>query len=243
MKRLIVNADDFGMSKKVNEGIGYTHEHGILTSTTVMMNKPYAYELPVYQAKYPNLGFGIHLVLTSGKPLGSNYLTLTTEDGYFKRSFIRDDESYDIEEVYREWKLQIEAFITIGGMPSHMDSHHGVHQKQKLYPVVKRLQDEYKLAFRNTFQMEKHDIRTASRFVGSFYNKTVTLDTIKLVIDSVQEHEIVELMSHPGFVDIETINASIYNFKRIEELQLLTSDEIKDYVTSKEVILISYKGL
>jgi predicted glycoside hydrolase/deacetylase ChbG (UPF0249 family) len=243
MKRLIVNADDFGMSQRVNEGIGYTHEFGILTSTTVMMNKPFANELPIYQKKFPNLGFGIHLVLTSGKPIGSSYKTLTTEDGFFKRSFIRDDESYDIEEVYQEWKLQIEYFIRIGGMPTHMDSHHGVHQKKVLHPVIKRLQEEYKLAFRNTFAYPDHGIRTVNRFVGSFYNKTVSAEKIKEVIDSIQEDEIVELMCHTGFVDRATIDASIYNFKRIEELQILTSDEIKAYIKEHNIELISYKGL
>jgi predicted glycoside hydrolase/deacetylase ChbG (UPF0249 family) len=227
----------------VNEGIGYAHQNGILTSTTVMMNKPYAYELPIYQKQFPKLGFGIHLVLTSGKPLGSGYQTLTNEEGFFKRSFITDDESYDVEEVYQEFKTQLNAYIRLNGLPTHFDSHHGVHRKEKLKSVIQRLQKEYNIPFRNTFMYPSPPVRTVSTCVTAFYNKTVKLETLQSIIENIQEGETVEMMSHPGFVDIETIQGSIYNFKRIEELQILCSLEAKEWVEKNNVTLISYKGL
>ena len=65
-KRLIVNADDFGFTSDVNEGIVEAHTHGILTATTLMANGP-AFEDAVRLAKaHPSLDIGCHLVLVGG---------------------------------------------------------------------------------------------------------------------------------------------------------------------------------
>ena len=67
MKYLILNADDFGMTRGVNQGIIRAHREGILTSTTLMANGP-AFDDAVEQiAANPKLGVGCHLVLVGGK--------------------------------------------------------------------------------------------------------------------------------------------------------------------------------
>ena len=69
-KRLIVNADDYGHSPGICLGIREAHLEGIVTSTTAMMNRPLApAELTVAARTCPNLGVGVHLVLTAGKPV------------------------------------------------------------------------------------------------------------------------------------------------------------------------------
>ena len=72
MKRLIVNADDFGRAPGVNQGILDAHTHGIVTSTTVMINYPDAPAgIERAQADAPDLGLGLHLNLTSGPPISA----------------------------------------------------------------------------------------------------------------------------------------------------------------------------
>ena len=67
MKKLILNADDFGMTRGVNEGIVRAHREGILTSTTLMANGE-AFDDAVERARAnPQLGVGCHLVLVGGK--------------------------------------------------------------------------------------------------------------------------------------------------------------------------------
>ncbi len=67
LKKLIVNADDFGMTEGNTIATIMCHETGILTSTTLMVNMPFA-PLAVNLAKrHQNLGVGIHLVLTVGR--------------------------------------------------------------------------------------------------------------------------------------------------------------------------------
>ena len=70
MKRLIVNADDFGRSPGINRGILEAHLRGIVTSTTVMVNCPAAaLGLERALAEAPDLGIGLHITLTAGRPL------------------------------------------------------------------------------------------------------------------------------------------------------------------------------
>ena len=69
MKKVIINADDFGYSSAVNLGIITSHKKGILTSTTLMANMSGCDEAIMLAKENPNLGVGCHLVLTCGKPL------------------------------------------------------------------------------------------------------------------------------------------------------------------------------
>jgi len=72
MKKLIVNADDFGRSPGINRGILDAHLNGIVTSTTVMINYPDAAPgLEQALLKAPDLGIGLHLNLTSGRPVSA----------------------------------------------------------------------------------------------------------------------------------------------------------------------------
>ena len=85
VKKLIVNADDFGISEGAVLGIIAAYQQGILTSTTCMMNMPYT-DMAISLAKqHPQLGLGIHLVLTLGKPLTSNCKSFIDENGNFLR--------------------------------------------------------------------------------------------------------------------------------------------------------------
>ena len=66
MKQLIVNADDFGLTKRVSEGIVDAHRHGIVSSTTLMANGG-AFEAAVaLRRQAPHLGIGAHLNLSEG---------------------------------------------------------------------------------------------------------------------------------------------------------------------------------
>ena len=69
MKQLILNADDFGMTHGVNEGIMRAHREGILTSTTLMANGLAFADAVKKAAENPKLGVGCHLVLVGGKPV------------------------------------------------------------------------------------------------------------------------------------------------------------------------------
>ena len=142
INQLIVNADDFGMTQANTIGILVGHSQGIITSTTCMMNMPYA-EFALKEAKkFPQLGVGVHLVLTVGRPLVEGAQSYTDQNGDFIRPKDYPDGKphANQDELYREWKAQIEKFIEIAGhKPTHIDSHHHVHLLPWHLDVTKRL--------------------------------------------------------------------------------------------------------
>jgi predicted glycoside hydrolase/deacetylase ChbG (UPF0249 family) len=157
-RKLIVNADDYGHTPGVSEGIRRAHLGGIVTSTTAMMNRPYAVdELAVAQALCPRLGLGVHLVLTTGIPLmpAARVRSLVDEVGRFHRQdkLIRQLPFISLEEVDAEWHAQVELFVkTTGHYPDHLDSHHhSSYFTPALFERMLRLAGELKCAIRNPF--------------------------------------------------------------------------------------------
>lgn len=129
-KRLIVNADDYGHMEGVSRGIRDAHLHGIVTSTSTMMNRPYAKQaLKLAMGETPKLGLGVHLCLTSGRPVlpVEKVKSLVDADGLFYRpaEFSAKLGQLDIAEVSAEWHAQVEQYVkTTGRNPDHLDSHH-----------------------------------------------------------------------------------------------------------------------
>src|SRR5579872_4901191 len=72
MRRLIVNADDFGMTSGVNRAIAEAPRAGVVTSATVMANEPAVDEAIAIAAQYPSLETGCHVVLVDGAPLSTD---------------------------------------------------------------------------------------------------------------------------------------------------------------------------
>lgn len=130
MPSLIVNADDFGRAVGVNRGILEAHARGIVTSTTAMVNYPDApVGLEMALETAPDLGLGVHLTLTSGRPVSppERVPTLVDEDGrfYAQGAFYRHFRDIDADDLRRELTAQVERFIALTGRPpTHLDSHH-----------------------------------------------------------------------------------------------------------------------
>jgi len=128
---LIVNADDYGRTEAISRGIRYGYEHGVITTTTVMMNLPAARaSLLAAHEQTPGLGLGVHLNLTCGMPLcpAEEVPSLAAADGFFhsRDAIIDTGIKLDPDDVRREWTAQIEAFRELCGPPDHLDSHHHI---------------------------------------------------------------------------------------------------------------------
>ncbi len=107
--KIIINADDFGYSECISKGIIESYKNGIVTSTTIMMNMPFTEQSLELYEEVQGLGLGVHLNLTTGRPLLNKKNSLVTESGEFhKRNEIIN---YDINDVYDELKAQIEKLI------------------------------------------------------------------------------------------------------------------------------------
>ncbi len=240
VKRVIINADDFGLCESNTLGILSAHKDGILTSATCMMGMPYA-KLALEEAKkYPDFGVGIHLTLTVGKPVLEGKKSFTDENGNFKKKkmYPSGEIEVDEEELYTEWKAQIEKFIEIAGKkPTHIDSHHHVHMLPWLNPIAKRLALEYDIPMR-----QRDQVLDTYEYVfvdERFYEEGVTYETCKeILLDD--SREVVELMNHVGFLDQPLYDMSSYNLPRMKELEIIKSEEMKQFVKEHNIELINF---
>jgi predicted glycoside hydrolase/deacetylase ChbG (UPF0249 family) len=132
-KLLIANADDFGWSRGITDGILLAHREGIVTSTTLMANQE-ASEYALEQAREaPRLGVGIHLRLCDGLPVlpAREVPSLVNQAGKFhsiaelKRRLWRG--KVRGSEIEAEFRAQIGWLKKRGVVPTHADSHHHIH--------------------------------------------------------------------------------------------------------------------
>lgn len=144
MRRLIINADDFGLTAGVNRAIVEAHTRGIVTSSTLMATGP-AFEDAVRLAKQsPDLSIGCHALLIDGEPvLNSARISTITSNRAGTTRFRDGLKSFaaraltgrlDPDEVEAETTAQIRKIQSAGLTVSHVDSHKHTH----LFPAVLR---------------------------------------------------------------------------------------------------------
>jgi predicted glycoside hydrolase/deacetylase ChbG (UPF0249 family) len=134
-RRLIVNADDWGLTRGVSEGILAAHRHGIVTSTTVLATAELDREL-VARLRDSGLGLGLHVNLTLGTPL-TRGRSLVDGDGRFVRDARRAAARASAADVRVEVEAQVRRFeSTLGRRPTHLDTHHHVGLHSPVREVV-----------------------------------------------------------------------------------------------------------
>ena len=141
MKRLIVNADDFGLHASVNRGIRDAHSGGIVTSTSLMAGGAAFDEARAIARDCPELGVGVHLTLVGARPVASAVASLVDGEGNFCASypvFLRRYLQGTIrrDEVARELAAQIEKVTQAGIRPTHLDSHQHLHVVPGISAIV-----------------------------------------------------------------------------------------------------------
>ncbi|WP_066066718.1 chitin disaccharide deacetylase [Neobacillus soli] len=225
MIKLIVNADDFGLSRGVNYGILDSYLYGIVNSTTMMMNMGGTEHAIQLAKNNPELRVGIHLVLTGGKPLTENVPSLVGKDGYFKSlSDFNNGKDLSLAEVEKEWKAQFERFISSGLRPTHFDSHHHVHILKELQPVVQKLSETYGLPVRrNGGKAIEGTASFSDLSLIDFYGEGVTESYFTNLSAWIEDGQTVEIMCHPAYLDHVLLNGSSYNVQRLIELEILTT--------------------
>lgn len=227
MIKLIVNADDFGLTEGTNYGIIDGHINGLVNSTTMMMNMPGTEHAVRLAKEYKTLGVGVHLVLTAGEPLLKDVSSLVGKDGSFhKQSAVREG-NINSAEVEREWTAQIEKFLSYGLTPTHLDSHHHVHGLPILHDVLERLVSKYNVPIRRC--EEERAVRPFSDvFYSDFYAAGVTEDYFKKLGARVKDGQSIEIMVHPAYIDPELVKRSSYVMDRVKELRILTESELPE---------------
>ena len=133
MKYLITNADDFGYTRDVNEGIVHAHREGILTATTLMATGA-AFDHAVALAREnPSLDVGVHLVLVGSAGFPRTVARLISQIALRR---IR---------IYDELTAQVRKVLAAGIRPSHLDTHKHTHLLPPVLDAVARISSEFQI--------------------------------------------------------------------------------------------------
>ncbi len=249
-RQLIVNADDFGFTRDVNEGIVEAHRHGILTAATLMANGAAFEDAVRLAAEHPTLDVGCHLVLVQGESLLPPHRPMPTSLAELTRSLALGTMS-----VYEELAAQIRRMMDVGIRPTHLDTHKHTHLLPPVMKAVTRISQDFGIPWvrlpvpipfvTNGFRriVRVYGCRTTDHFAG--YRMTGRLDTrsLSILIRSLPEG-LTELMCHPGKCTGE-LRSAVTRLKdsRQIELEALTAGETKRALEESGVELVSYRDL
>lgn len=249
MKRVIFNADDLGLTKGTNRGIEESVKKGVVRSTTVMVNMPYALEGISSIKKLGIDSIGIHLNLTCGKPTLpiEEVESLVDGNGNFFRRRDQLFPNMKLEQVKKELENQIQIALNWGLKPSHLDSHHHIHMYEGIREIIMELALKYDCALRYCNEDTRklivdRGIKTTDFFTMEFYGEKVDLLTIKNILQD-SKGETIEFMTHPSADDKELYELSSYNSDRLKELKILTMPELQYWLKNNRFEIIGYDSI
>jgi predicted glycoside hydrolase/deacetylase ChbG (UPF0249 family) len=221
MKHVIVNADDFGASSGINRGILEAFQHGILTSTSLMVNMPASDEAAGLSRHAPDLSVGLHINFTNegGEPV------------------------VDLDSpaaCSAELERQLELFRKLcGRLPTHLDSHHNVHRVERLLPGFQAAAQARGLPLR-----EHSPVRYFSAFYGQWdgesHPEQISADNLLRMVQEFDEG-FTELSCHPGYVDPDF--ESCYARERELELATLCDPGLPEALATLGVRLVGFRDL
>jgi predicted glycoside hydrolase/deacetylase ChbG (UPF0249 family) len=251
MKRLIVNADDFGRSTGVNEGVLEAHCKGIVTSTTVMvLEKAAARGIREVAERARRLSLGLHFVVTGGgrTAAAAREIPALAPGGVFPRRPEELPAWIPPEEVRRELEAQIDVFQVLARKPpTHLDSHHHAALHPSIAPVFASVARERSLPVRAPSEearsmLRAAGVRTPDRFYDAFHGEAATFETLEEILGTLPDGTS-ELMCHPGRVDDALREASSYTEERELELEILCDSAIRSLVRSRGIRLVGFHEL
>jgi predicted glycoside hydrolase/deacetylase ChbG (UPF0249 family) len=226
---VIVNADDFGLSRSVNSGVIEAHERGIVTSASLMVDEPGAVEAASYARENAQLDLGLHAVL------GAWRVTRLPRKGTARSRPAL--ERHASEQLDR----QLERFRSlVGHDPSHLDSHQHRHLQEVVRPVFERSAHDLGIPLRRV------DARV--RFCGEFYGhdgrgrpdpQAIATGSLAGLLETLDEG-VTELCCHPGYPD-DLVDW--YRNEREHEVRTLCDPAIRAAVTSLEIELCTFRDL
>lgn len=255
--KLIINADDFGLSEGVSQGILEAMKHGVITDTSAIVCAPAFKKCAAMALNQGMTEMGVHLFLTMGRPITSPSLipSLVDNDGcfYSREAFFTKD--IDMKEAQRELEAQIRYFKSCGLTLNHLDSHHGLMTKSDdMAELIMKLAKTYGVPLRN--EVSRYRFYTpfhAQKLQGvitpslTYFNHGVPYHTLKeltaFINMSADQYDVVEIGCHPGYSDAYLRSITKLNDDREIELQLFMSEDIKKLLYRQQISLISYTDL
>jgi chitin disaccharide deacetylase len=258
-KALIINADDYGLTNSVSRGIRQGFRNGIITSTSVIALKGnFEKDIELLKAECPTIGIGVHLFVTSFRPLSrATKIPTLLKDGhsFFRLKELKEFEvSFSKEQLYSEWKSQIELIKKTGIKIDHIDSHHHVcYLNRTTVDVTADLCVEFNLPIRTpSSPNDNYKIvdYAKKRFkeLKIFYPEYLITEYTKecgdfaVLINAISKlkNGVTEIITHSGFADkkLEEISSLVYS--RESELDTLQNSQLNHIIKAQNIELSTF---
>ena len=217
-RRLVVNADDFGMTEQINAGIVRAHTDGIVTSCSLMVDAPAAGSAARLARSHPGLSVGLHFVEPPGADLDR-----------------RDVAGAELDRQLADFQTLMNAD------PTHLDSHHHVHREGNRAATFAAAASRMGIPVRGD-----GTVRYVGGFYGQWEWGITDLTHVSAeYLDWLLAHEVLEaateLGCHPA-AGLEQLNSS-YGHERVVELDTLTQPGLRQRVAALGIRLVSFREI
>lgn len=213
MKWLIVNADDFGITQGINRGIVQAHRDGILTSASLLVDRPASEEAADLGRECATLSVGLHLELDANAP----------------------------ERVPAELDRQLARFLElVGVLPTHVDSHHDVHRDPRILPCLLAWALGVGLPLRG-YSSARHLPKFYGQWGGETHLEQIGVEGFLRLLDAEVRDGVTELTCHPGYV--EPGFPSSYAAEREVELRTLRDHRVHEAIIERNIRLIGFRDV
>jgi predicted glycoside hydrolase/deacetylase ChbG (UPF0249 family) len=227
IRSLIVNADDFGLTAGINQGVIRAHEHGIVTSASLMVRGPAARFAADYARQRPVLSVGLHIDLGEW----------VYRDGEWRPAY-QVVPPEDATAIAAEIRRQLDHFVKLTGrLPTHLDSHQHVHREEPARSIVLALGQELGVPVRH--------LDPKISYCGAFYGQTgdgspipdaLSFDHLASILAALPPGT-TELLCHPGLqADVD----SVYRDEREREAETLCDPRLPSLLGTLSIRLRSF---
>ena len=271
MKNLIVTADDFGISKEVNEAVETAHKSGILTATSLMVGEPFAADAVERARVLPALGVGLHVALSRAHPVSplAQIPDLVDRHGLLRSGLVGAGFRFFLLPTVRrqlevEITAQFEAFAKTGLPLDHVNAHNHLHLHPTVLSLILKIGRQFGM---KSVRLPKDHSATGpgSRFLslwvavmksrlrknGIRHNdvllglkETGSLDT-KFLISLIEglSDQTAELMCHPATGPWAGMDPMARDFRHDLEFEALIDAATVNAISDNDVRLITFKDI
>ena len=225
-RRLIINADDFGMSPGVNRGVIRAHEEGVVTAASLMTRAAYAAEATAYARRSRRLSVGLHFDFGEWKCVEGNWLPAYMVTCPDDAAAIEGEATSQLDR-FREW---------LGRNPTHIDSHQHFHRREPYRTVLRRVAAELGIPLRED---------GAVRYVGAFYGQAEGGAPLEhhirpyffLELARTLAPGMTEMSCHPSAAPDTT---TPYEHERLIELETLCDRRVREGLAELSITLTAF---
>jgi predicted glycoside hydrolase/deacetylase ChbG (UPF0249 family) len=227
MKKLIINADDFGYRPEINRGIVYAHQNGLVTSASLFVDREGTEDALRLFRENRGLGLGIHLDLDRFFEIDHSLGVIVD----WAQPRASDDE------VRNEIRRQMEMYRSFDLPLDHLDSHHHAHLHPDIIAIACRAVTEYKVPVMRFFRkcygeedeylrmkkiVDENGVRYVDHFIEGWYWGNVD-----------EPYNVAELMTHPGYGELW----------REAELAHSCQPQLKQYFIDQKIELLRFSDI